>query len=238
MTNTPFSLRRGAGALGKALAALLLAAGAAAGAEESAGQPADIAPSAYLYRADRKTEENPPEAWILLMQHANLPFDQPIDLNAPAVKQALCGLLWEEVRPLHELELSWPAGAARQPAPEDLVVTWFDGTDDTAHTWWNPRSLKTAGPPRVSPDGTTYTYTIPTETWGVVVAARGPKEATAFAVPSLRALVPQRWKQMELEIEWGYDAARAALAYDGHLGDLRRPGDGTASRWPETPAPP
>src|SRR5262245_52837034 len=65
--------------------------------EVQAGQPADIAASAYLYRADRSPEANPPEAWVLLMQHAGLPFDRPVDTNAPAVKQALCGLLWEEV---------------------------------------------------------------------------------------------------------------------------------------------
>src|ERR1039458_7816619 len=64
--------------------------------DKLAGQPADIAPSAYCYRADRRAEETPPEAWVLLMQHANLPFDQPVDTNAPAVKQVLCGLLWEE----------------------------------------------------------------------------------------------------------------------------------------------
>src|SRR5262245_35125645 len=36
----------------------------AAGEVAVTGQPADIAPSAYLYRADRQPEENPPEAWI------------------------------------------------------------------------------------------------------------------------------------------------------------------------------
>jgi hypothetical protein len=62
--------------------------------DKLAGQPADVAPSAYLYRADRRAEDNPPEAWVLLMQHANLPFDQPVDTKAPAVRQVLvafCG---------------------------------------------------------------------------------------------------------------------------------------------------
>ena len=70
------------------------------------GQPADIAASAYLYCADRAATENPPESWILLMQYAGLPFDRPVDRAAPAVKRVLCGLLWEEVRPLRRLELS------------------------------------------------------------------------------------------------------------------------------------
>jgi len=201
-----------------AIGALLLAAvAAAAESDELAGQPADIVPSAYLYRADRKAEENPPEAWVLLMQHGNLPFDLPVDLNAPAVKEALCGLLWEEVRPLQRLELSWPPQAANQPTADELAVSWFDGRDDAAHTWWNPRTLKEAGKPLVSADGRTYSYTIPAETWGVVVGTRGQREAAGFAVPSMRAFVAQRWKQMDVEIEWGYEPARAALLYGGRI---------------------
>ena len=185
--------------------------------DELAGQPADIAPSAYLYRADLRADENPPEAWVLLMQYANLPFDQPVDTNAPAVKQVLCGLLWEEVRPVRRLVLSWPAGAKNRPSPEQLVVSCFNGQDDTAHTWWNPRTLKEADPPEVSADGCTYSYTIPMDTWGVVAAVRGPEAASAFAAPELQVFVPEKWKQMEVEIEWGYEAVRAPLNYDGHI---------------------
>jgi hypothetical protein len=196
---------------------LLAGVAAAAASGELAGQPADIAPSAYLYRADCKAEENPPEAWVLLMQHGNLPFDQPVDLNAPAVKQALCGLLWEEVRPLQRLELSWPSQATNQPRADELVVSWFDGMDDAAHTWWNPRALKEAGNPLMSADGRTYSYTVPAETWGIVVALRGQKDAAAFAVPAMRAFVAQRWKQMDVEVEWGYEPVRAALPYGGRI---------------------
>ena len=185
--------------------------------DKLAGQPADIAPSAYLYRADRRAEENPPEAWVLLMQHANLPFDQPPDRNALAVKQALCGLLWEEVRPVRRLVLSWPRKGKRVPQPDQLVVSCFDGRDDTAHTWWNPRTVKKAPAPEVSADGRTYSYAIPVDTWAVVVAVRGPKEASAFAVPALQAFVADQWKQMDVEVEWGFEAARAPLAYDGHI---------------------
>ena len=64
------------------------------------GRQVDIAPSAYQYRADRIAEDNPPESWLALMRYANLPLNQPLDLNAPAIKQVLCGLLWEEIRPV------------------------------------------------------------------------------------------------------------------------------------------
>ena len=185
--------------------------------DKLAGQPADIAPSAYLYRADRPAEANPPEAWVLLMQHANLPFDQPVNTNAPAITRALCGLLWEEVRPVRRLVLCWPPDAKNKPAPDELVVSCFNGQDDTAHTWWNPRTVKEAASPSVSADGCAYSYAIPVDTWGVVAAMRGPKEASAFAVPALQAFVPDRWKQMDVEIEWGYEPARATLAYDGHI---------------------
>jgi hypothetical protein len=181
------------------------------------GQSADIAPSAYLYRADRKGGDTPPEAWVLLMQYADLPFDQPVDTNAPAIKQALCGLLWEEVRPLRRVELSWPAGATNKPMPGELRVAWFDGADAGAHTWWNPRAIKEAASPEVSADGHTYSYSIPADTWGLVVAVHGGKDATAFAVPTVRALVAEPWKQMDIEIEWGYEPVRVALAYDGRL---------------------
>src|SRR5262249_44272680 len=105
--------------------------------DQQVGQPADIAGSAYGYRADRAPEENPPDGWILLMQYAGLPYDKPVDVKAPAVRRALCGLLWEEVRPVRRIELSWPGGTQRRPSPEQLTLTYFDATDGTAHTWWN-----------------------------------------------------------------------------------------------------
>lgn len=181
------------------------------------GQPADIVGSAYGYRADRPADENPPESWILLLQYAGLPYDKPVDLKAPAVRRALCGLLWEEVRPVRWVELSWPTDAKRRPSPEQMTLTYFDATDNTAHTWWNPRTLKEAARPQVSSDGRTYTYMIPVDTWGVVAAVRGVEDASGFAVPTIRALVPDVWKKIDLEIEWGFDDAAAALDYGGRI---------------------
>ena len=196
--------------------------------DQQVGHPADIAGSAYGYRADRSPDGNAPESWILLMQYAGLPYDKPVDVKAPAVRRALCGLLWEEVRPLRRIELSWPAGARRRPSPEQLTLTYFDATDGTAHTWWNARTLKEAGPPQVSADGRTYSYTIPVDTWGVVVSMRGMEEASGFGVPEVHAFVSDAWKKMDLEIEWGFDDATAALdysgrieAYDGIIGELK-----------------
>jgi len=213
---------------------------AAVSLEDLEGGPADIAPSAYLWRRDRPAGGNPPESWIGLIQVARLAPEKPVDPRDPAIARILCGLLWEEVRPVRRVELSWPAGASR-PAPGDIVLRFLDGADGNAHTWWNPCGVREAREPEVSADGSTWTYPIPADTWCVVVAAAEGKDAGALSVPEVRALVPDRWKRMELEIEWGFDAATSALpfggrleAYDGKIGEVRPlPGDrGTAVTGP------
>ncbi len=195
--------------------------------EDAPGQPADIAASAYLYRADRAVGQNPPEAWILLMQRGDMSFTQPFDFQASAVKQTSCGLLWEEVRHVDHLDLCWTLGTTRKPSPEELEVACLDGADDAAHTWWNPRAIREAAQPEVSADGSVYSYKIPVDTWGVVVSVRGTNMAAGFAVPELHAYTPDKWKQLSVEIEWGYENVRAKLdysgrleAYDGRLSDV------------------
>jgi hypothetical protein len=165
-------------------------------------QPAEIQSSAYAFRADRTPEQNPPESWILLTQYANLPFDKPVDPQSPALQGVLSGLLWEEVRPIRQIQLTWPAGSRPRPTPDQIRLAYFDTADGTAHTWWNPRTVKEAGPPRVAPDGRTWVYSIPVDTCGVVTALRGTQRASTFDCPVLRAFVPDTWKELELEIEW------------------------------------
>ena len=192
------------------------------------GQPADVAPSAYQYRADRPAADNPPESWILLIQYAGLPYDKPLDVNAPAVKKMLGGLLWEEVRPVRRVQLAWSDRTAAIPPPEQLALTYFDSTDQNAHTWWNPLTKREAGEPEVSADGRIYTYAVPVDTWGIVVSVRGEQDASDYTAPLMRAIVPNLWKRMDLEIEWGFDDATAELdysgrieAYDGVVGQVR-----------------
>ena len=117
------------------------------------GQPVDIAASAYQYRADRPAAENAPESFLALMRYANQPLNQPMDGNASAVRQALCGLLWEEIRPVKTLELTWTADAQRRPAPADLAITTLNNRGG-ASSWWN--NLTAVGQtvtPTVSGDG-------------------------------------------------------------------------------------
>lgn len=194
---------------------------------ERAGQPANVASSAYLYRADRPMAANSPESTLLLVQRANLPYDRPIDLSAPAVKGVLCGLLWEEVRQVRRLELHWQ-GAGPIPAPEDLEVRCFDAGDAQAHTWWNPRTERVLAAPKVGPGGRTYAYAVPVDTWGITISMAGGKPAAGTPTPDLRAFGEERWKSTEIELEWGFrpgaerkDFSGGVTGYDAILTGLR-----------------
>jgi hypothetical protein len=215
------------------------------------GQPANIAPSAYQYRANRTPEENPPESWICLMKYAGLPFDKAVDPKTPALKKVLCGLIWEEVRRVRHVAVAWKGETGRRPKPEEIAVAYFDAeAQGNIPTWWNTTVLREADKPEVSADGRTYTFSIPADTFGLVVHVRGQHDASAYEVPTLQAFVPDRWKSIDLEIEWGFDKATAALdysgrieAYDGIVNHVRPMTDdcGTtitgANRWRSPPVP-
>jgi hypothetical protein len=181
------------------------------------GQPADIAPSAYQYRADRQPEENAPESWLAVMRYAGRPLNKPVDVQAPAIKQALCALLWEEIRPVRQLELTWPADAKNRPAPEELVVTTLD-QQGSASSWWNNlKAVKKPVAATVSASGNTYLYDLHTDTCGLVISIGGTKVAAEYAVPAVRVLVADTWKSMDFEIEWGYEPSRAEQDYTGRI---------------------
>jgi hypothetical protein len=181
------------------------------------GRPADIASSAYQYRADRKAEQNPPESWLALMTYAGRPLNKPLDLDAPAIKPVLCGLLWEEIRPVKTLELTWPASARRRPAPVELAITILNN-QGTASSWWNNlKAEKQTLEPNVSADGRTYIYELEKNTCGIVVSLSGGKTAADSDVPAVRALTGDVWKKMDVEIEWGFDQASAGSDYSGRI---------------------
>ena len=70
------------------------------------------------------------------MRFAGQPLDKPADTNSPAVKRVLCALLWEEIRPIRQVELTWPADEKRRPAAEAVEITTLDN-QGTASSWWN-----------------------------------------------------------------------------------------------------
>ncbi|NQT53983.1 hypothetical protein HQ576_18155, partial [bacterium] len=176
------------------------------------GQPADIAPSAYLYRPDRGPKENPPETEILF--------------SALKHKRAgvLCGLLWEEPRPVSRVELVWPAGSKAVPRPGDVVVRWLPHGNSSS--WWSRRGgeLRTAAQPEVSADASSHVYAVDALSQesaidNLVVAIRDDANAPAepYPAPTVRVLTPETWKLMEVEIEWGFQAGTEKLAFDGRL---------------------
>jgi hypothetical protein len=187
-------------------------------AEPAVGQVVDIARSAYAYRADRKADENPPESWIALMQYANLPLNKKVNANSPVLKKVLCGLLWEEVRRVRRVELAWSGDPQRRPKPDEIKLTFFDAeAKNTIPTWWNKPVLRNAGIPEVSANGNSYAFAIPADTFGLIVAMKTERDATAYDVPVVRAITPDVWKQMDLEIEWGFDTKTANLDYSGRI---------------------
>ena len=200
-----------------AICAVASIAATASDIDKLVGQPADIAPSAYQYRADRKPEANSPESWLALMHHAGMPLNKPVDVNAPAIKRVLYALIWEEIRPIRRVELTWAADAKNRPAVKELTFTTLDN-QGTASSWWN--NLKAAQKnvaPSLSGDGRTCTYDLSADACGLVISISGNKAAAEYAVPTVRVLVADTWKKMDFEIEWGYAPGSAAKNYSGRM---------------------
>ena len=177
--------------------------------DKRVGQPADIASSAYQYRQ--------PTLRRIVLRLAGQPLNKPADTNAPAVKQVLTALLWEEIRPVNRLELVWPADAKHRPAPVDLAITTLDN-QGSASSWWNNlKAVAKSVKPTVAADGLTYVYDLKTPTCGIVISVAGTKPAADYDVPQVRVLVEDVWKKMDVEIEWGFDKTNADKDYSGRI---------------------
>ena len=184
---------------------------------DAVGQAVDIAPSAYQYRPDIKPDANPPESWLALLHSAHLPLNQPFDRSDPKLKSALCGMLWEEIRPVQTLVLAWPKGVKHKPSPGDIKVSALLNQGASSSWWNNLQSVEQHSVPEVSPDGNTYSYPIAQNTCGLTVNLEKGFDAKDFAVPTVRVLVPDTWKQMEVEIEWAFDPDNSNRDYSGHV---------------------
>ena len=146
------------------------------------GTSADIA----QYRADRAVRDNPPESWLALMWYAHQAMNQPVDVNSLAIKQVLCGLLWEEIRPVQRLELTWSADLKRRPAPDEVVITILQNKGSSSSWWNNLEAVPKLVKPTLSGDGRSYLYEMPTDTCGIVVSVAGARIASEFEVPAVR----------------------------------------------------
>ena len=183
------------------------------------GQPADIAPSAYQFRADRPAAQNPPETAFL--------FTNGVGHKREGV---LCGLLWEEPRPVKRIELIWPKQPATLPQPEALAVRWF--SQGNSSSWWSRREahsdkrpgLLIAQKPEVSADGRVFAYDVaavsPENAMDNLVVAVTPNVQPGHppvAVPSVRVFTTQSWKRAALEVEWGFEVGADRKDFSGSL---------------------
>jgi len=217
------------------------------GLERLAGQPVDIAPWAYRWRADLAVQENP-EAWFIPRRlerldtvyrtaFAALPqaelksvhYDMP-DLLQPLLPrpkgQLQTGLLWTGGVVGCQVELEWPDDLGQIPSPEAIEVRIYP----TSFGWFGWTVDRVLGNPRISQDKRTWTYkSDPAAKMDSSYSTRVDaatemvavfyEKSTAVAPPTIRVTGPGigAWKRMDLEIEWGFQPETEKSAFDGRL---------------------
>jgi len=219
-------------------------AGAGAAPAASVGQPVDIAPWAYSWRADRAVQEKPEACFIPRRlerldrvyrtaidalppdQLKSIYYDQPDLLKRlpPAPEGKLrAGLLWTGGLVDYAVELEWPADSP-VPDPGQVEVRVYP----TAFGWFGWTVDKALGEPTVSEDGRRWTYrSDPTELMDTSYSTRVPAATEMVAVfgsgelpvPRLRVSGPSTgvWAPMDLEIEWGFRPGTERKPVSGRL---------------------
>jgi hypothetical protein len=120
------------------------------------------------------------------MRYAHQPLDQSADANVPAIKRALCALLWAEIRPIERVELTRAGNSQPRPWPAEISITTLNH-QGTASSWWNNLApVSKSVTPVVSADGTTYACELQTESCGLAISVDGDRTAAECAVPSIR----------------------------------------------------
>lgn len=208
------------------------------------GQPVDLAPWTYLWRADRQIQERP-EAYFIPRRLERLDrvyrtarsvlpetelksiyYEMP-DLLRPLLPPPQyplqLGLLWTGGLVDYQVELRWPAGAP-VPAPESVEVRAYP----TSFGWFGWTVDQLLGPPALSADGHTWTYqSDPTQQMDSAYSVRVPAATEMIAVfyaktgvvPDIRVTGPNlgHWQRLDLELEWGFGAGAEKQAFDGRL---------------------
>ena len=138
------------------------------------GQPVDIAPWAYAWRADQAVQEKPEACFIprrleridtvyrpalgrvgaagLKSQHYDMP-DLITALPPKPRGRLLAGLLWSVRLADYRVELCWPAGQ-EVPSPDAVEVRVYP----TAFGWFGWCNDEILGQPEISADRRTWTY--------------------------------------------------------------------------------
>ncbi|MCC7261590.1 MAG: hypothetical protein IT369_03615 [Candidatus Latescibacteria bacterium] len=208
------------------------------------GQPVDLAPWTYVWRADREVQETP-EAYFIprrlerldrvyrtarnVLPEAELKsiyYEMPDllrPLPPPPRYPLQLGLLWTGGLVDYQVELQWPAGAP-VPAPEAVEVRAYP----TSFGWFGWTVDQLLGPPALSADGRTWTYqSDPSQQMDSAYNVRVPAATEMVAVfgepagvmPDIRVTGPNlgRWQRLDVELEWGFAAGAEKQAFDGRL---------------------
>ena len=161
--------------------------------------------------------------------HYNMP-----DLQQPLLPKPkgslLAGLLWTGGLVDYQVELLWPVGQ-EIPALEAVEVRVYP----TSWGWFGWTVDKILSNPVVSADQRTWTYTSEPGAkmdWAFSAQVDAATEMVAVfceegkkrgdiksAVPSIRVVSPSmgEWNQMDVEIEWGFQAPTEKTVFDGRM---------------------
>ena len=138
--------------------------------EKLVGQSADIAPSRISVPGRPQAGGKPAGKLDRADEVRRLAVGQAPRCQRPALKKVLWGLLWEKVRPVRRVAVVWTGAGQRRPKADEVVVTFFDAEAKGIPTWWTGEVLRQAEKPEVSRDGLAYLFTIPVDTFALVVS--------------------------------------------------------------------
>ncbi len=214
--------------------------------DRQVSRPVDLAPWAYVWRADRAVQEVPEACFIprrlaridrvYRTAAAALPepelksiyYEMPdllAELPPAPTGHLLTALLWTGGVSQLQVELCWPDGAAEVPSPDRVEVRVYP----TSFGWFGWTVDRVLPDPNVSPDRRTWTYRFEPgakmdSAYSVRVDAATEMVAVfcdedSAPVPSIRLTGPDlgQWQRIDLEIEWGFSAEAGQLECDGRL---------------------
>ena len=170
------------------------------------GQPADIGRFAYAYR--KGAVDNPRETqWL------------------HPTPDLLCGLLWEERRPIRRIEVEFPARPATVPAAKELSVVTRTAAapfEEASAPGFGigaqqELTLKAVGGPLLTPRGSTvFTFASQDDINSIKLLYSGNEKQVG--TPELRAFGPSSWKKpVTLEIQWAFQPNQAGRRWDGRV---------------------
>jgi hypothetical protein len=211
--------------------------------DKLAGQPVDLSPWAYAWRADREVQDQPESCFIprrlerldkvyrpvvQTPEFAKLKMGENFAMPAPPRGRLLSASLWLAPVRTQRIELRWPEGGAVPPADAIEVrvypakVGWFGFVRDEV--------LPT---PKVSADGRTFTYPNEAkdpqgkatkslfEATDMVAVFLDQSKAPAgakYGCPTIHLFPPlAKWHALDVEIEWGFKQGAEQAVFDGRI---------------------